>query len=121
MPRETSNRLVEFALDHIDDALRAVVVLYETDHDVIYLREDLDDNYTPTRFESVVDSFRIEGICDQETAGTLIGEKQAVIHHHDEAFVFQFPHLDCHSILLSVEPEVGSQLRAFVNECQERI
>lgn len=120
MPRETSNRLVEFARDQIGNALRTVIVLYETDYEVIYLREDLDDSYTPTRFESAADSFRVD-LGHHVDGDTIIGTKQAVIHQHDDAFVFQFPHPGCHSVLMSVEPEVGSQLRSFVAECKQRI
>ncbi|MFB6082978.1 MAG: hypothetical protein ABEJ94_01880 [Halorientalis sp.] len=121
MPRDTSNRLVEFARGQIGDALRTVIVLYEADHEVIYLREDLEDGYTPTRFERVTDSFRTDLGIDDAPGDSPVGRKRAIIHEHENAFVFQFPHPDCHSILMSVEPGVGTRLRSFVSECQRRI
>lgn len=122
MPRDTGNQLAEYAREEVGEALRTVVVVYEADFDVIYLRSDLEQSYSQDRYESVVDSFRIElraNIHDTDTS--LIGPKQSIVHYHDKAYVFQFPHKDCHSILLSVEPRVGTQLQEFITACKQRI
>ena len=122
MPHGTSNRLVEYAREHIGNALRTVAVIYENDCEVIYLREDLQTAYDPEQYKSVAESFRTDlGLAAHVTGESPVGGKQAIIHQHDSAFVFQFPHEDCHSILMSVDPEVGSQLRSFASECQQQI
>lgn len=122
MPRETGNRLADYARGQIGDALRTVVVLYENDCVVVYLRDDLRKTYTPEQYREVADSFRTDMRIDAHSSGeTSIGQKRSLIHYHENAYVFQFPHDDCHSILMSVKPSVGSRLRSFINECQKRI
>ncbi|MEF8787227.1 MAG: hypothetical protein V5A45_14955 [Haloarculaceae archaeon] len=122
MPQNTGTRLVQYARQQVDDALRTVLVLYDNDYEILYLRDDLKGSYSPEEYESVAESFRIEMNAEaSDWEDAPIGEKATVIHYHDSAYVFQFPHEDCHSILLSVEPRVGSRLKSFIDGCREQI
>jgi len=122
MIREAGNQLAEYALNELGDEVRTVAVLYEDDCEVVYLRDDLRESYEPEDYKEVADSFRIEMRGEQHLKKeSPIGPKRSIIHYHDNAFVFQFPHDDCHSIILSVAPSVGSDLRSFINACGERI
>lgn len=122
MPRDTGNQLVTFVRDRIGSSLRTTAVLYEEGCELIYLRDDLQEQYDPAEYERVTDSFRTDiDAGGQGTESAPVGEKQALVHAHEEAFVFQFPHVDCHSILMSVEPDVGSRLRSFLDACQQRL
>ena len=122
MSHATGNRLAEYALSEISDELRTVTVLYEDDYEIIYLRDDLQESYDPDLYRRVVDSFRVEMSGERHLEDeSSVGSKRATIHYHDNAYVFQFPHDDCHSILLSVVPSVGSQLRSFINACEQRL
>jgi hypothetical protein len=56
-----------------------------------------------------------------ETSNSQLSSKNCLVHSHENAYVFQFPHEDCHSILLSVEPEVGSDLNSFIESCRSRL
>ena len=119
MPHEPFIQLVEYARNQIGDALRTVAVLYEEDCEVIYLRDDLQTAYSPDQYKRVAGSFRTElSNRRSEAKSSSIGESIATIHYHEDAYVFQFPHDNCHSVLLSVETEVGSRLRSFVEGCQ---
>lgn len=115
-------QLVEYAREQIDDALRTVVILYKDDCEVVYLRDDIRQTYTPDSYKQVAESFQIDLNTEiHERSSSQIGEKAAVIHYHEGAYVFQFPCDDCHSILLSVEPQVGTQLKSFIEGCQKQI
>jgi len=122
VPVETSERLVEFSKDKVGDSLRSVVVLYESDFELVYLADRLQENYNADQYRQVVKSFRI-GLDKtlHDTAGSLIGRQNCLVHSHEDAYVFQFPHENCHSILLSVEPEVGSSLNSFIERCRKQI
>ncbi|WP_134671837.1 hypothetical protein [Halorussus marinus] len=122
MPSATGERLAGYATDQLGDALRTVFVLFEDDWKPIYIRDDIRQTYTEDRYERVAESFRIDfeaGV--HERPETEIGSKAAIVHYHDNAYVFQFPHEQCHSVLLSVEPEVGSKLSSFIDGCRDRL
>ncbi|MBX0325120.1 hypothetical protein EGH21_18995 [Halomicroarcula sp. F13] len=122
MPHETTARLAEYAHNNVNDALRTIAVVYEGDCEVLYLRDDLKGEYTAAEYKSVVDSFRVvPELTSDMTSEAPLGSKQCLIHYHEKAFVFQFPHEACHSLLLSVEPTVGSRLQSFINGCQQRL
>lgn len=122
MTADSTNRLVEYARDQMDDALRTAFILYEDGFEVLYLRDDIRKTYSADQYKRVVESFRTDPNVDTpEEGGSQIGEKISLIHYHEGAFVFQFPHEDCHSIILSVETHIGSQLKSFIEGCQNQI
>ncbi|MBX0325610.1 hypothetical protein EGH21_21540 [Halomicroarcula sp. F13] len=122
MPHETAARLAEYAHNNVNDALRTIAVIYEDDCEVVYLRDDLKGEYTADEYKAVAGSFRVvPELTADMTSEAPLGSKHCLIHYHEDAFVFQFPHEGCHSILLSVEPTVGSRLRSFINGCQEQL
>jgi hypothetical protein len=122
MPTETGAELIEYAQNQVGDALRTVAILYEEGFEVVYLRDDLSKNYDPTQYKEIAASFRIDLKEDlHQSSESLIGEKISTIHYHENAYVFQFLHEDCHSLLLSVEPDVGERLQYFIEGCEDRI
>jgi hypothetical protein len=122
MPGDTGSRLANYAYQIIDDALRTVAVLFDDDCDVIYLRDDLQDTYSLSQYEQVASSFRINTAEDiHRTNESPLQAKEAIIHYHHDVYVFQFPHEECHSILLSVESGIGSQLTSFIEGCKDQI
>ncbi len=119
MPEETGRRLAEYATEHVGGALRAVVVIYQDSIEIIYLSDKLATSYSREAFTRIADSFRDQlGDHRNTSQDSPLGSKHCFIHHYENAFIFQFPHEDCHSILMSVEPQVGSNLDRFVRECK---
>ena len=122
MPTNLNNQLVKYAKEQMNDALRTVIALYEDDCEILYLRDDVREAYDKDHYKQVAASFRIDLNTDiHEQSNSHIGEKISTIHYHGGAFVFQFLHEECHSILLSVEPRVGSHLKSFIKGCQKQI
>lgn len=122
MPTETGRQLTEYAGVQVGDALRTVAILYENDCEVVFLRDDLKEQYEPEQYNQVATSYRTKLTHDTHSDdGHPVGDKHSTIHYHENAFVFQFPHENCHSILLSVEPDVGSRLESFIEGCRKRL
>lgn len=122
MAEKSGEQLAKYAEEQMEDALRTVFVLHDDDCEVIYLRDDIRQRYTADQYKRVAESFRIDlNTAVRERTESQIGSKNSIIHYHEGAYVFQFPHSDCHSILLSIEPRVGSQLKSFIKDCQNQI
>lgn len=120
MVQNTAEQLTEQLLDRLDGGLRTVVIVKESGHEIAYLREDLRDTYSEETFTEVVDTFRLDqpfmspGIDDRP-----VGERRAVVHYHEDAFVLQFPFSDTESILISLARETGRDLLQFIDYCRE--
>ncbi|SEO19180.1 hypothetical protein SAMN05216388_100973 [Halorientalis persicus] len=122
MPRDTGIQLVKYADRKIGDSLRTVAVLFADDCEVLYLRDDLQESYSPSQYKQIAGSFRVDINAEiHRTDKSPLEAKEALIHYHREAYVFQFPHEDCHSILLSVESSVGPQLATFIEGCKNQV
>lgn len=121
MSDESITQLAHYARDKLDGSLRTVSVVYEDDFDVVYLRDDLKESYTKDSYANIVDSFRdIPAAQWNSGEKSPIGKRKSVVYCHENAFVFQFGVSGCHSVLMSVEPDVGTKLRTFIDDCQQR-
>jgi len=122
MPQESAAELEDYAHSTVNEGLRTIAILYEDSCEVTYLRDDLKGKYSKQEYYAVADTFReIPELTESKTEGAPLGSKQALVHYHEKAYVFQFPHERCHSILLSVDPTVGSRLKTFINGCQKQL
>jgi hypothetical protein len=121
MSSESINRLAHHARDELGRSLRTVAVVYDDDFEVVYLRDDLKELYTKDSYANIVDSFRdIPAAQWGSGKESPIGKRKSVVYCHENAFVFQFGVSGCHSVLMSVEPDVGTKLRTFIDDCQQR-
>jgi hypothetical protein len=122
MPHESTAELEDYAHNTVNEALRTIAILYEDGCEIVYLRDNLKGKYSKQEYYAVADTFReIPELKESKTEDAPLGSKQALVHYHEKAYVFQFPHEQCHSILLSVDPTVGSRLKSFITGCQERL
>ncbi|WP_136717942.1 hypothetical protein [Halorientalis salina] len=122
MVRDTARRVTDHVLDQVGDELRTTAVLTPDDWEVVYLRDDLSEQYAPDEYEQALTAFRATTEVDQPAVETLpIGERRAVVHYHEHAFVLQFPYQPGKTVIVSVEPAVGSSLGSFIDECRELV
>lgn len=121
MSVEATARLAKYAREELGDSLRTIAIIYEDSFEVLYLREDLKDRYTRETYGDIVDVFReIPAPSWHGEGESPLGDRTSVVHCYENAFVFQFNISGCHSVLMSVEPDVGTKLRTFIGDCQER-
>ena len=62
MATRMATRLEEFFDQRTDNHLRSIVKYEEKDHDIIYLRDDVADQYTESELEEAVDDSRMESL-----------------------------------------------------------
>ncbi|WP_232703536.1 hypothetical protein [Halobacterium wangiae] len=120
MVEETAELLAEYVYDLVGDGLRTVVIVSNDDHEVYYLNDDLQQEYTRETYAEVVDTFRLEDpFLSPELAGKPVGERRALIDYHEKACVIQLPYSDSETILISVSRDAGRDLIEFVESCRE--
>lgn len=114
--------LMEFLQSRVGDHLRTVVILREARYDVVYLNDNIRDKYSRESFSDVVDAFRLDKpFLNPGTNQQPLGERKAVVHYHENAFVLQFPFSEDDSILVSLDRETGRDLLEFIEECRRRV
>jgi hypothetical protein len=122
MTEAAARRIVEYLRDRIGRELRTVVIVREADWEIYYLRDDLQREYTRESFGEVVDHFQLDAPKQPpDVAEWPVGGRRGVVHYHETAFVVQFPVSDTERILISLTPEVGQDLLAFMEACRNLI
>lgn len=122
MVQQAAEEVTEYLLDLIGDHLRAVVVVTADGFDIAHLDGDLQRRYSTTSFAEVVDTFRLDDpLFEPDIDGYPIGERRAVLHYHENAFVLQFPYSASETILISVTRDVGRDLLGFIEECRQLV
>lgn len=115
------DRIMDFLRERVGEALRTVVILQPDDWTGVYLRDDLREAYDEDTYEAVLDRFRAFSTDPTPDPIGEIGERRALVHYHEEAFVVQLPFEDEASILVSVDADVGRELLTFIEQCREQL
>lgn len=122
MVYDSAQRATEYVTDRVGDGLRTVVVVEEDGMEIEYLRDDLKREYSEESFADVVDTFRLEQpFMSPDLESRPVGERRAIVHYHENAFVLQFPLSPSESILISLTPESGRNLLSFIEKCHQLI
>ena len=120
MARTAAERTAAFVHDRIGEGLRTVVLVNEDDWEVAYLRDDLKAAYGQETYTEVVDAFRLEkGFISPGTTDHPVGERRALVHYHENAFVLQFPFSQTETILVSVTNDAGRDLMGFIETVRQ--
>ena len=122
MVKAAAERVTEYLRDLVDDDLRAVVIVAEDDYELHHLAPDLRAKYSKDTFGKVVETFQLkQPLFSPDIREYPIGERRAVVHYHEHAFVLQFPYSAERTILISVTREVGRDLLGFIEECRKLV
>lgn len=122
MAEAAARRVTEYLLDRISDGLRTVLVMSGPDYSIEYIREDLRGAYSKETFSQVVETFRLkQPLFSPDINAYPVGERRAVVHYHEHAFVIQFPFSETETILISVEEDVGRDLLEFIDTCRHLV
>lgn len=122
MVERAAERMTDYLLEEVGDALRTVVIVKPNSIDITHLADRLQQEYTREIFFEVVDSFRLEDpLFSPDIEGHPIGQRRALVHYHEHAFVLQFPYSDAETILISVSTDVGQDLLGFIEHCRQLV
>ncbi|MCO8266589.1 hypothetical protein NKF06_08325 [Haloferax sp. AB510] len=119
MVRDTARRLAEYLSRRIGDGLRTVVIADDDGYELEYLRDDLSEQYTKGTLTEVVSDLRVETPFATPGIDTHpIGERRAVVHYYENAFVLQFPFSEAERIIISIGTDAGTDLLQFIEDCR---
>lgn len=62
MATKMASRLEEFFLDRVDEKLRSIVMYEEDGFEVVYLRDDVGEQYTDVEIDDAIDESRMESL-----------------------------------------------------------
>ncbi|SDN15502.1 hypothetical protein SAMN04487949_3518 [Halogranum gelatinilyticum] len=119
MVQQAAQQITEFLRDRAGRGLRTVVIVRDENYDVHYLRSDLEAQYSDETFSEVVDIFRLDSpFLAPDVNSNPVGERRAIIHYHERAFIIQFPFSETESILISLSRDAGRDLLQFIEKCR---
>ncbi|ACM56516.1 hypothetical protein Hlac_0918 [Halorubrum lacusprofundi ATCC 49239] len=120
MVEEIADLLTEYVYDLVGDGLRTVVIVRDNDHEIRYLKDDLQREYSKEAYAEIVETFRLENpFLSPALEGTPVGERRALIDYHENACVIQIPYSESETILISVSRDAGRDLIEFIESCRE--
>lgn len=117
-----SDEFVRFVLDRAGEAVRSVV-RYDGDvSDVLFLRDDVADGFSPLTIETVMASLRREG----ERAGRqehryAHGELNCIVRCFDGGLEMHFPYGEAAGVAVALEPGAAQHLYRFVDDCLDHV
>lgn len=122
MVKEAAIKLTEHVREQVGQGLRTVVIIREEGWEIQYLRSDLWEEYTAETFDRVTNTFRLEEpFLSPEIESRPIGERRAIVHYHENAFVLQFSYSENATILVSLSRDTGRDLLEFIEDCRRII
>jgi len=94
-----------------DDGRLRLVVRYDgDDHDVVYVREDIEAGFTPDELEERVETLVMKGLGDPSQEGALydFGDLDATIRWYEAVVVAHFPIGEWSGLVFTLERETDS-------------
>ena len=113
---------VRFVLDRAGEAVRSVVRYDEESSDVLFLRDDVAEGYSPLALETVMAALRREG----EQSGRqehlyAHGHLNCIVRCFDGGLEMHFPYGDDEGVALALEPRAAEGLYGFVDDCLDHV
>lgn len=120
MPRSTAADLASFLQDRVGDNLRSVAHYDADSYDVVYLRDDVADQYSETDHDRVSREARLESV-DREHQEDLYvhGRLECTVRAFENAVEMHFPVDDASGVTVALDAEALTAHRTFVGRCLE--
>ncbi|MFC4450010.1 DUF7522 family protein [Halorussus aquaticus] len=114
----SAEALTEFLQDRVGDHLRSVIYYDESGGDVLYVRDDVVDEYTDDDIEQVVRDVRLEAV-EKPHQESLYehGPLNATIRCFGEAVEMHFPHDETSGTAVALDGEVFAMHNTFIGQC----
>lgn len=122
MSRAVAHELAEYLEQRAGDSLRAVGHYSTDNYEIVYLRDDVREQYSDDKIEEIVEDLRWESFAKptQERQYRL-GSLTCSIQAFEEGVVMHFPYDDNRGTLISLAPGAARQLMGFIDDCLSQI
>ena len=118
MSETPSKALTEFLKDCVGDHLRSVIYYDEAGGEVVYVRDDVADQYTDADIEQVVRDVRLEAVEKPHQESLYAhGSMNATVRCFEEAVEMHFPHDEKCGTAVALDGEVFAIHNTFIGRC----
>lgn len=114
-------QLVTFLETEVGDELRSVIYYDEATFDLIYARDDVQDQYSERDLEQVRQELGVASFGKPALEDLYVhGELNCTVHCFDEAIEMQFIVSDTEGIAVGLDPAAFVTHRTFIGRCLEK-
>jgi len=110
--KDAAQSLVERYRKITPDGLRLVIRYEGDEHDVVYVRDDVAEMYSPEELDEKVKELVVEGLGDPPTQEQfrLFGEMNVVLRRFEKAVVLHFPVEEFAGLAVTFDRDVAPSL-----------
>ena len=117
-PALQSEELVEFLRDAVGDHLRSVLYYDDDGGDLLYMRDDVADDYSHREREDVLRDMRLEAIERVHQEDLYVhGSLNCTVRCFDDAVEMHFAHGDTSGTAVALDSEVFAVHNTFIGQC----
>lgn len=121
MPRDAAIELVEYLSNRAGSHLRACAYYDETDYSILYLKDELDQQYTERELEKIADHMRQKVRRSRAERLFKMGEFRCSLLGYEDGLVLHFPQGGSKGTIITLEAAAASNFNTFTSEFAERI
>lgn len=121
MPQESANRLVEYLNEQAGEYLRGAIHYSADDYFTLYLRDDIKSLYPPEKLDELARYYRQEELNQASDEPFNLGTNHCGVKFYDETILFHFTQGENVGTVITLEPEAGRDIVAFISECLEQL
>lgn len=114
------SNLSEFLEERTGGLLRGIARYNGTTSDVLHLREDVKQQRMRSEIDRILYRVRPEAFPKEEQSFPF-GDLYATVRVFEEAILLHFPTDIDQGIVVSLEPDVATELNTFIGKCLERL
>ena len=115
---EASEALTEFLEERVGDHLRSVIFYDDHGGEVLYVRDDVADEYTDEDIGEVVRDVRLEAVEKPHQESLYAhGPLNCTLRSFDDAVELHFPHDETSGTAVALDGEAFPMHNTFVSRC----
>lgn len=114
--------VVEAARAEVGDALRAVARYAEREYEFLFLRDDVEAQYSAAEMERVMDDLVISGIGASYVEELFhAGRIQCIAYGFERAVMVQFVEANYEGVFVSFDRAAAIDIDAFIDRCKRAL
>lgn len=122
MSLTAAKSMVEFLRQDAGPYLRSAFHYDAEEYELLYIRDDVDEQYTDEELQRVVDDWRAKKWDGDEYERLLsVGNLHCTVRLFDEAIIFHFAQGPRVGTVVTLDPQAGRDLVEFVTECLRQL